>query len=205
MNIDWTELEQGFQQELEKAAISWPSIGKKAVPFIGTAGAAAAGVKGYEAVKDITKGVGGFMDSAKSLAPIGLAALFGGSGGGGAPQQQGVVNNYVNTNANRPSYLTPNPGTVSALSSPREYSQPNFKQADAIFDSLGDAVKRRIANSVINEVTKTNPLGLPSEEVRHKASVKSPQELEITSKYPEMQELLKDEQNKAYLQRLLQR
>jgi hypothetical protein len=205
MNIDWNELTQGFQQEMEKSAAWDISAGKKLIPWATGAGAVGVGVKGVGVAQDALKGVGSFVDSAKTWAPIGLAALFGMGGAGGAKQQGGgVVNNYLSSKLN-PSYLTPDPGTVSSISSPRAYAS-SVKQADAIFDMLGDTVKRRIANSVVNEITKTNPLGMRiADNAEASASGPHPSEVELTSKYPEMQELLKDEKNKAYLRKLLQR
>lgn len=204
MNIDWNELTQGFQQEMEKSAVSLADVGtglKKLMPWAAGAAATGVGVKGTGMAQNALQGVGSFVDSAKTWAPMGLAALFGMGGAGGAKQQGRVVNNYLPSKL-RPSYLTPDPGTVSSISSPRAYAS-SVKQADDIFDSLGDALKRRIANSVVNEVTQTNPLGMRIDD-NTESSHTHPSVVELTSKYPEMQKLLKDEKNKAYLQKLLQ-
>jgi hypothetical protein len=69
----------------------------------------------------------------------------------------------------------------------------NPKLADVISKALADAAKRRMANKVLDVVTPED-----------KAVEEKPEELEITTKYPEMAKLLEDEHNKAYLQRLLQ-
>jgi hypothetical protein len=68
------------------------------------------------------------------------------------------------------------------------------KKANVITKALSDAAKRRMANKVLDVVT-------PEEEVQEK---RSPEELEVVTKYPELAKMLEDEQNKAYLGRLLQ-
>jgi hypothetical protein len=69
----------------------------------------------------------------------------------------------------------------------------HFKLADVVTEALANAAKRRMANVVIDQMIP------PPEQDKHKQTA----ELDITSKYPEMEKLLADQQNKAYLRRLL--
>lgn len=208
MNIDWKELEQGFTQELAKTSGLRDGFNKiknitpKLKPIVKPAIAVGAGTGLVNAAGDAMSGIGNMVDSAKSLLPMGLMGLAAMSGGGkGAGASGGGTHTYY-PSQHSPSYLTPDPGTVSGFSNPRKYSSP-FKQADVIFDSLGEAVKRRVANSILNEVTSTNPLGMDLPGAAANTDKVKPEELEITSRYPEMQAMLQDEKNKAYLQKLL--
>ena len=88
--------------------------------------------------------------------------------------------------------LTPQQG-VHSLSSPK-VAQILEKRSDVITKALSDAAKRRMANKVLDVVT-------PEEGTEEK---RSPEELEVVTKYPELAKMLEDEQNKAYLNRLLQ-
>jgi hypothetical protein len=111
--------------------------------------------------------------------------MGGGANGGGQP------NINVNVPDNTPRSVL-NYDTTGVTDLDNMYSGTT-KRAFVV-DSLARAVQGRLANSVIDELT-----GQPKAE-EPKPSAK---ELEISSKYPEMAKLLEDEQNKAYLQRLL--
>jgi hypothetical protein len=197
MNIDWDKLNEGFNEELQKNAFSlWP-FAKKVAPVVGTGVGIAAGAHG---LKNYVGGAfGDFAEAAKAIAPIGLATLLGATTTSSKPPSNPNVS-YLPSHQ-KPSYLTPDPGTVSAISSPRPYASP-IKQA-SIVDSFEDAVNRRIANSVLNQVTKTNALGFSIAPEDKPIVEKHPKEVELTSKYPELDELLKDERNKSYLKKLL--
>lgn len=244
MNIDYSELDRGFTEELEKQSIekhavlplipiaaglaatalgppAIAQIGKtffpeahkrwsqtpgnpysiaegmrKGVSTLGTGTAAAFKAPGYfnQAVDKIP----GIIDNVGKFAPLAMGALMlpslmgkgqGQQGGAGQPI---VVNNYM---GQRPNALTPQQG-VHSLSDPLpKMGEFQEKKADIITKALADAAKRRMANKVLDVVTPED------EEVQAK---QSPEELEVVTKYPEMAKMLEDEQNKAYLSRLLQ-
>jgi hypothetical protein len=209
MNIDWENLTKGFKEELEKNGglptgrlpKIWPAV-KKYGPAVGITGAGAAGVHSLYGGAQNT--FDGLADTLKTVAPIGLAALMG-MAGNNAKNQAGLQPTYLPSHQ-KPSYLTPDPGTLSSISQPRAYASP-IKQAD-IMDMFGDAINRRIANSVLNQVTKTNALGYstdnPVQTPATPPAKNRSKELELVAKYPELENLLKDEANKAYLKKLLE-
>jgi hypothetical protein len=84
-------------------------------------------------------------------------------------------------------------GNVGSLSSPSTLKYGSVKKA-AVIDAIGNATKTRLANKLIDKVM----VGKQQEAAQSKEK-----ELEIVSKYPEMAKLLEDEQNKAYLQKLM--
>lgn len=168
---------------------------RKGVSALGAGTAAAFKAPGYfnQAVDKIP----GIIDNIGKFAPLAIGAMMlpslmgkgqGQQGGAGQPI---VVNNYM---GQKPNILTPRQG-VHSLSEPMpKMSEFQEKKADIITKALADAAKRRMANKVIDAVTT-------EEEVEEK---RSPEELEVVTKYPEMAKMLEDEQNKAYLNRLLQ-
>jgi hypothetical protein len=199
MNLDWEKLTEGFREELEKSgSINYGAVAKKVVAPALVGGGILAG--GSSLLGSASNGLGEIGEIAKAVAPIGLAALMGMSGGK-SNKGNAARRTYLPSHE-KPSFLTPDPGTVSSISSPRAYASP-IKQADLV-DSFGDAVNRRIANSVLNQVTKTNALGFAINDPARAASAKQPKELELVAKYPELENLLKDEANKAYLKKLLE-
>ena len=68
---------------------------------------------------------------------------------------------------------------------------------DLVTDALTAAVRNRLANKAIDAVTLGPKAGDPLNPAGED------KKLEIISKYPEMAELLKKEENKAYLEKLL--
>lgn len=148
-------------------------------------------------VHSIYKSIPKVIDNIGKFAPLAIGAMMlpslmgkgqGQQGGAGQPI---VVNNYM---GQKPNILTPRQG-VHSLSEPMpKMSEFQEKKADIITKALADAAKRRMANKVLDVVT-------PEEEFEER---RSPEELEVVTKYPEMAKMLEDEQNKAYLNRLLQ-
>jgi hypothetical protein len=244
MNIDYSELERGFAEEMQKLAVQagipdrqtrapinipqdtqpdkWRGlkqvrdgfladlkpkidavkwVGRKAKQTWGLAEDAydAAGVVGdtYSGARSLVKAMPGIVDNIGKFAPLAMGAMIlpslmgkgqGQQGGAGQPV---VVNNYM---GQKPNILTPRQG-VHSLSEPMpKMSEFQEKKANVITKALSDAAKRRMANKVLDVVT-------PEEEVQEK---RSPEELEVVTKYPELAKMLEDEQNKAYLGRLLQ-
>ena len=245
MNIDYSELERGFAEEMQKLAVQagipdgqtrapinipqdtqpdkWRGVkslrdgfladlkpkidavkwvGRKAMQGGRLAEDAydAAGVVGdvYSGSRALIKAAPAIIDNIGRFAPLAMGAMIlpslmgkgqGQQGGAGQPV---VVNNYMGQK--KPNILTPRQG-VHSLSEPMpKMSEFQEKKADIITKALADAAKRRMANKVIDAVTT-------EEEVEEK---RSPEELEVVTKYPEMAKMLEDEQNKAYLNRLLQ-
>lgn len=227
MNIDYSELERGFAEEMQKAG-GWNGFmnplntgdgtgawnkSKSAfntftAPFRGTfnfgSGALQTAHKGLSVLADGPSAISGAMnklpgiiDNVGKFAPLAMGAMMlpslmgkgqGQQGGAGQPI---VVNNYM---GQKPNILTPQQG-VHSLSDPMpKMSEFQEKKADIITKALADAAKRRMANKVLDVVT-------PEEDIEER---RSPEELEVVTKYPEMAKMLEDEQNKAYLSRLLQ-
>lgn len=131
-----------------------------------------------------------FGDYGKLALPVGilgflaLTHLFRGQKGGGAQ----------NININLGGSTAPAMFTSSGVRSMSDREVVAMqKEADMVTDALANAVKNRLANKVIDKV-----IAEPAS-----AEQKEDKQLEIVSKYPEMAALLKDEQNKAYLERLM--
>jgi hypothetical protein len=80
-------------------------------------------------------------------------------------------------------------GDVNSLSDAKLGS---LKEA-GVADAVSKAIQTRAINKVLDK----------AEEEGKTESRPSEKEVEITSKYPEMQKMLEDKQNKAYLERLL--
>lgn len=141
----------------------------------------------------LSSALSGMGDYGKYL-PLGLGILGGGLGGyllsrkkkndlTGTPQS--VVN--INLGGRRGGLLDYDPSGVGSLSSIKMGS---------ITDALASAAGRRMADKVLN-----NAVGVPAQEpVRHT----DPRAIELTSKHPEIAEMLKNEQTKAYLEKLLE-
>jgi hypothetical protein len=155
-------------------------------------GGAVAGAGMYEAVKNQIGNTVGQLEGLLGGAPGLLSGLLSGSGASGRPEQS-------------LGYLLPSQhGGVSSLKNPLSVynpAQPIFKRA-GIMDDVADAARKRMVNSVLNEVTKTNPLGVDSPR-QQSTSHNSEKEIQLVSEYPEIKEMLKNEENKAYLERLL--
>jgi len=230
MNIDYSELERGFNEELKTLPVEkrafWPALAgatalaTTGVPWLVSKIAPEThkswsenpnntlynmGTATNNATKAVDTGLAGFnklvneapniIDNIGKFAPLAMGALMlpslmnkgqGQQGGNGQPV---VVNNYM---GQKPNVLTPQQG-VNSLSNPK-IAKLLDKKADMITEALTAAAKRRIANRVLDVVSPEE-----KNEVQQ-----SPEELEIVTKYPEMAKLLEDEENKAYLGRLLQ-
>ena len=205
-----TQFGQGLKAGVGKGLSSFPPLG---VATLGAnLGTSAAQSQPFDAIKQTGKlalrtggalmkapgvinnfldKVPGWIDNIGTVAPLAIGALAmsgmnrGGQGGGAG--QPVVVNNYM---GQKPNMLSPQSGVHSLAD---KMGSLNPKLADVISKALADAAKRRMANKVLDVVTPED-----------KAVEEKPEELEITTKYPEMAKLLEDEHNKAYLQRLLQ-
>lgn len=147
--------------------------------------------KMYQAAKAVPGQVANF---AKSVAPAAGAMLM--SGLNKSPVQPTATqsNNVA---------LTHNTSGVNSLGAPKmAMFGLRDKLAGGVMEALTDAAKRRVANSVLNEFTTTNPLGmdLPAQAQKQQEAKK----LELVSAHPEIAQMIENPQTKAYLERLLQ-
>lgn len=233
MKIDWSELQKGFDEEQVKEAgigSALKGIGSKLIegikgilgrggkpsvhpaptPHVSTphatpqgsnvgkaigAGVAAATIPAaYNTYNSAKNWLGNSAEGVAEASP-GLLSLLNQAAGGQSASQGGTS----------PGYMLPSQhGGVSTWRNPLSVhnpSQPVFKRA-GIMDDVADVARKRVVNSVINEVTKTNPFGVDSPRPQM-APQNSEKEIQLVSEYPEIKEMLKNEENKAYLERLL--
>lgn len=71
-----------------------------------------------------------------------------------------------------------------------------IEKKSGIVDAFAGAVGRKAVDSVVNAATASAADAAIAQKAKEK-------ELELTSKYPEIEQILKNEQNKAYLEKLL--
>jgi hypothetical protein len=162
---------------------------------------------GYNKFQGLQGAFGQGWDALSKLAPVGIMAALasgmrGNSAGGNAQMMM--------AGGGRPqSLLNVNPGGVTSLRSPK--AGPAFSIAPespmqvklAFFDPIMWSARNRVANHILNEVTKTNPLSMDLPNKTNLNEEETAKNLELVTKYPELENLLKDEQNKAYLKKLL--
>lgn len=178
--------------------------------IIPTAGAGALGYgayQGYQKFQDVKGALGQGWEALSKLAPVGImAALASGMRG----NNRGANPQMMMPGGGRPqSLLNVNPAGVTSLRAPK--TGPAFSIAPespmqvklALFDPIMWSVRNRVANHIVNEVTKTNPLAMDLDNKINLNEEESAKNLELVTKYPELENLLKDEQNKAYLKKLL--
>jgi hypothetical protein len=233
MNIDWSKLDEGISEELKASAIekkAWvpllagaTAVATTGVPWLmskiapethrrwsqnpdnllysgGTAAntAAKAVGGGFSGFNKLVDNIPKIVDNVGKVAPLAIGAMMLPSlmnkgqqgGGGGGTGQPVVVNNYMGP---KPNALTPRAGVTSLNDPFNKIGELADKKADVITKALADAAKRRMANRVLDTVAAP-------QENQHELKA---EELEVVTKYPEMAKLLEDEQNRAYLNRLL--
>lgn len=168
----------------------------------GLVGATAVGSEALKAparINSLVDKLPGVIDNIGKFAPLAMGAmilpsLMNRNQQQGAAGQPVVVNNYLG--GQKPSMISPMQG-VNSLTNPLpkmgEFLQ---KKADIISEALATAAKRRMANKVLDVVSPENI------EPDEKES-RNPEELEVITKYPQIAKMLQDEENKAYLNRLL--
>lgn len=217
MKLDWNNFELGYIEELEKSAAvprggvvrrphipsapAPPTPGKNTVRNIagvglgGTAlGAGATYLPGaydtitgmYDNAEKAVSGLGGLL-------PLGLQALMG--GGKKRSQGEGGLNlNLADLLGQKKNILNYDAMDPRSLTSPAlGYGAP--KVAEAITGIVAKSLQQRALNSVIDRVLK--------KEESPEAGQPKEHEIALESKHPQLQELLKDEKNKAYLEKLL--
>lgn len=206
MKIDWDELNKGIASEIEKNAGLWNAIKhpvRTVQNFVGN------NMPGFSQINDLKKSFDGAMDTVKQIAPIagiGLATAM-------MNKNQGQQNkgNVVANNGNAPKSLLSYDkqgvhGWNDAVVGPQSQAlqAAGVKTAGVGFEPVVWAARNRIANGVLNAVTKTNPLAMELPQGAESEQARKERELELTTKYPEIAKLLENDQNKAYLRSLLQ-
>jgi hypothetical protein len=85
----------------------------------------------------------------------------------------------------------------------------NTKAANQAIDSLLWAARNRVANHVLNEITQTDPshgsVGVVKPQGSVEAQTQDPEAIALTSEYPEINEMLKNDETRAYLEKLLKK
>jgi hypothetical protein len=208
MNIDWKELDAGVSAELEKSGVD---IGRLARPVINaakniapkvnpkTVAVGAAGLAGasklHQMGQAVSDGMGGMLNSWLPFAALSNRSM--GLGQAAATPMRRLKPTSIFNVA---------PGEVHSLAENQfAVGQPGIvvgdpgmlakSASDIISDSVSRVLQQRLGSNIIDSVySGKQHEGLPHTKEK---------ELEITSKYPEMAKLLEDEQNKAYLAKLL--
>jgi len=243
MNIDWTALNAGMKEVLEKSAAA-PRINVRPtniVPFPGAVvprpkvnptprtkpvpnpaapntttnneppkpmlpkvikgtavgglglGGAYLGGKAIDAGGDALEGLSGLLPGA-----LGMLGSLGGKGGGGAAgQENGVLSKLlgaINAKPNLLNYDTGAPHSLGDAVAGAGLPNMGWGKTASITEAITKAVQTRAINDTMDKMLMGKQETAPAPQDKR---------LEITSKYPEMQTMLKDEQNKAYLERLL--
>jgi hypothetical protein len=199
MKLDFDELAKGISDGLEKNA----GVAQAIRPALVGGGLLAAGALGKNL---LSEGANYVEKGMANLSPNLLPAALNRLGGVSSTMQPGNLRPIINVNLAKPKTLFDLPaGEFGSLSSPNtgksfldtfnKVGQLN-KKSDIVTDALARAAQMRIANKVIDSVSspdKATPQPAPEEAKK----------IEIVSKYPEMAEMLKQEENKAYLEKLL--
>jgi hypothetical protein len=145
--------------------------------------------------------VGGLRDMAVNtagkyapLAMAGVAAL--GSRRNNAQQPQMAYNQY--RGARPQSILNTTNMDPHSLAAPQMFTEKlaaYLQKKAGLGDALANAASRKVIDSVF-DTAAAPPVDRASQVAKEK-------EIELTSKYPEIEKMLQDEQNKAYLEKLL--
>lgn len=206
MKLDLQELERGFDDGLEKDAFLgglYDSTIGRAARGAGRAldaGKAAIGnLPGFKQYNQVSKGLnyvtgGGLMDDLGSVATSALPLLGMFGGGKASPSTTPNVNINLGGNSNP---LGIQPGSVQSFAGMAAKGVKTGGLLD--LNLLRTVLTARTANDMIDSVhtDKANP-----ENAAIPNAPANPQ-LELTTKYPEMEKILADPQSRAYLESLL--
>lgn len=205
--LDWTQFSKGFQEKLHKSAAALPgwalrgmagarSIGKEIPKTVATQ-AATEGVRNlFHPTSPQFPGAGGAVGGF----PFNFSQML--------PQAQYQPMPQINLNVDpASSNILANKSEVGSLSNPvykergltSRLEDPNYgfnilKRSDVV-DLVIKNLQHKATNSVIDNIMQPEASG----------SVSSKEELEIVTKHPEMEEVLKDPKNREYLEKLLTR
>lgn len=214
MNINWEELIKGASDTLAASDNNNKQAGFNPVGLARGTRDFMVGIPGaiQEGARVLRRGgraLAALPGQAMGLLPM-LGAFGGGAGGAaGVPAATGALGGSLT----KRSLIPKASGTASVYSLAENpmaiadfHNIAPTKVAGAMFDSLAWAAQNRAANAVLNSTTGTTPTGQVAGRADGRAGQALPttQELEIISKYPELQEILEHPENKAYLERLLQ-
>ena len=137
----------------------------------------------------------GIMDTVGKYAPLAMAGMATLGGGGNRPPQQMGYNPY----APRPrSILDTTQMDPHSLGAPQMFAEKlaaHLQKKSGIVDAFAGAAGRKAVDSVLSAAA-TPAVDQAAQHAKEK-------EVELTSKYPEIEHMLKNEQNKAYLEKLL--
>jgi len=155
---------------------------------------------GIDAINMGRGAVGGMvnntMNTVGKYAPIAMAGLAALSGGGNKNQQQMGYNPYTGP---RPrSILNTTQMDPHSLGAPQMFEEKlaaYLQKKSGIVDAFAGAAGRKAVDSVLSAAA-TPAVDQAAQHAKEK-------EVELTSKYPEIEHMLKNEQNKAYLEKLL--
>jgi hypothetical protein len=169
-------------------------------PAVGYGGMTVTGLglnAAYNKANQIGTTIGDIMEQGKSLLPMGLSALLSGQKGKGATQgnMMDLLQSTLGAKRNILNYDTMDPRSLTSPS--LGYGVPKMaeKKAD-ITDLVSKAMQQRAVNSLIDNAL------LPPTKENEKPDTDE-KALELVTNHPEMSSLLQDEQNKAYLEKLL--
>jgi len=143
----------------------------------------------YSAGKEGLEGLSGFL-------PAALGLMAGGKGNAGMQQPEGFSSllNAIKGKPNLLNYDTGAPHSLGDAVAGAGLPNMGWGKTASITEAITKAVQTRAINDAMDKMLLHKQETAPAPQDKR---------LEITSKYPEMQTMLKDEQNKAYLERLL--
>ena len=230
MNINWDEISNGMNAELHKkagvpinpaevdAVAGGVATGAKTVARNWRGVATGAGVVGAGAVAGVPwaagrvgSALGGVVDGAMGYIP-GLLGMMGGFGGGAGKSIASAGAGAAHGYGGRMSLLSLPKGEPTSMMNP--VMGPANKLA-GFMDNLTWAAKNRVANHMINTATGTKPevgqvdpmtggyeepYGATTSGTPHKSEK---EQIELVTKYPEIQEMLKNPETRKYLETLL--
>lgn len=150
---------------------------------------------GRQAVKGLGNMATSAMNTVGKYAPAAMAGMAALSGGGNKTPQQMGYNPYRGP---RPQNIlnttTMDPHSLAAPQMFAEKLAAYFQKKAGIGDAIANAASRKMLDSVFDTAAQS---------VDRVAQQAKEKEVELTSKYPEIENMLKDQQNKAYLEKLL--
>jgi hypothetical protein len=152
---------------------------------------------GRQAVNGLGNMATSAMNTVGKYAPLAMAGVAALSGGGNKNQQQQM--GYNPYRGPRPQSIlnttTMDPHSLGAPQMFTEKLAAYLQKKAGIGDAIATAASRKMLDSVF-EATTPPPVDRMAQQAKEK-------EVELTSKYPEIENMLKDQQNKAYLEKLL--
>lgn len=157
------------------------------------------GLDAANAGRSIGSGVSNMVGEAAGTvgkyAPLAMAGLAALSRGGNRPPQQMMYNPYGPKPRSILDTTQMDPHSLAAPQMFAEKLAAYLQKKAGIADAVAGAASRKVLDSVFD--SSAHPMVDPVLQQQKE------KELELTSKYPEIEQMLKNEQNKAYLEKLL--